>query len=266
MEWPQEDYRCLQQYSSPGTPLDDLFELFAVEASLLSTTHRIDHSDSQACETFLQSCYSHRERILRWYCQNQSYIGGAPITCDPWELECRIQPGENLFGAPYLFKTLDHLRLHVLYWTALTMVQSLIYQAKILVLANANPNTVFPVVPGAYEEYLLAGHYAGQICRTIPFCLQPRMKLAGARAVIASVPHICKPFIHLRDQKRFLWCQNVSSVLDDLGFHMASQLRRTASQYWDLSEDPRLNSALSLSLRWDISDDMSGELLKRSPT
>lgn len=260
MEWPKEDYRCLQQYSSRGTPLDDLFELFAVEASLLSTTGRINHSDSQACETFLRTCLSHRERILRWYCQNQSYIGGSPVTCDPREIECRIPLGDDLFGAPYLFKTLDHLRLHVLYWTALTMVQSLIYQAKILVLANSDSSSIFPVDPGSHEEYLLAAHYAGQICKTIPFCLQPRMKLAGARAIIASIPHICKPFIHLRDERKFLWCQNVSSVLDDFGFHMATQLRRTASQYWDLSEDPNINSALSLSLRWDISEDMSGGL------
>lgn len=256
MKWPEAEYKNLQQQKETGTPLDDLFELFATEASLLSTTEQINHSDRHACELLLQDCLSHRERIMRWYSQNELYIGGPPIFCEPGETPCpRLPPAEDLFGVPYQFNTPDHARLHVLYWTALTMVQSLIYQARVLVLAHFNPADTFPVNPRAHGDYLLSEHYAGEICRAVPYCLQPKMKLAGARIILPTMPHIYKPYMHLRDEKRFTWCQKVSSLLADLGFHMAEQLHRTASRYWSLSEDPNTNSILSLSLRWEISED-----------
>lgn len=252
---PKEEYQYLQQYTI-GTPLDELFDIFAVLASLLGAIEDANHSDHDACQALLQNCLSHRERILRWYSQNQGFIGGPPHLSEPGGVLCPgLPPTDHLFGVSYVFTSLDHARLHILYWTSLTMIQPLIYQAQILVLARSHPNTTFPVHPAAHPEYLLSEYYAAQICRAVRFCLQPKMRLAGARMVIPAIPHICKPYMHLRDRQRFLWCQRVSSLLVDLGFHMASHLRRTAWKYWSLSEDPYMNSIFSLSLRWDISED-----------
>lgn len=183
-------------------------------------------------------------------------MGGPPLFSDPKEVLCpNLPPAGHLFGAPYRFTSLDHARLHVLYWTSLTMVQSLIYQARILVLAHSCPSGTLSPHPAAHQEYLLSEHYAAQICRAVPFCLQPQMKLAGARVIIPIIPHIFKPYIHLRDRERFLWSESVTSLLLDLGFHMANHLRQTARKYWSRSEDPNANFIFSLSLRWDISGD-----------
>lgn len=181
-------------------------------------------------------------------------MGGPPSFSDPGEVLCpSLPPTDHLFGVPYRFASLDHARLHVLYWTSLTMVQSLIYQARIIVLAHSCPGGTLSPHPAAHQEYLLSEHYAAQICRAAPYCLQPQMKLVGARVIIPAIPHIFKPYMHLRDRERFLWCESVASLLINLGFHMADQIRQTARKYWSRSEDPNANFIFSLSLRWDIS-------------
>jgi hypothetical protein len=236
--------------------LDGIFDIFTVLASLLAATEQANHSNHDTCQTLVQNCLSHREKILRWYSQNQDSIGGPPLFCDPSAQLCpSLPPASHLFGTPYRFASLDHARLHVLYWTSLTMIQSLIYQARILVLAHFCPKGTLSLHPAAHQKYLLSKHYAAQICRALPYCLQPQMKLAGARVIIPAIPHIFKPYIHLRDRERFLWCESVSLLLVDLGFHMANHLRQTAQKYWSLSEDPNMNFIFSLSLRWEISYD-----------
>lgn len=221
----------------------------------MAATEQANHADQEGCQILLQDCLSHREKILRWYAQNRHPICGPPLFCEPGVQLCPgLPPADHLFGVPYRFNSLDHARLHILYWTSLTMIQSLIYQARILTLAHSCPDGALSLHPAAYQEYLLSEHYTAQICRAAPYCLQPQMKLAGARVVIPAIPHICKPYIHLRDQERFLWCQSVSSLLVDLGFHMANHLRQTAQKYWSLSEDPNMNFSFSLSPRWGISE------------
>ncbi|KAJ5110642.1 hypothetical protein N7532_001177 [Penicillium argentinense] len=255
IKWPESEYTYLRQ-NTIGTPLDGLFDIFAVLASLLAATEQINHADLEACQALLQNCYSHRQSILRWYSQNQGFICGPPMFCDPSENLCpRLPPTDDLFGVSYRFTSLDHARLHIFYWTSLAMIQCLIYQSKILVLAHYYASGLFPVDPATHEEYILSAHYTDEICRAIPFCLQPKTKLAGARIVIPAIPHICRPYTHLRDQDKFLWCESVSSVLVEIGFHMAVPLRQTARKYWSLSADPHMNSMLSLSARWEISDD-----------
>lgn len=253
--WPKEEYQYLQSYTF-GTPLDGIFDIFTFLASLLADTEQANHSDHDTCQTLLQNCLSHREMIFRWYSQNRDSIGGAPTFGDPTEqLSPSLPPSDHLFGAPYRFTSLDHARLHVLYWTSLTMIQSLIYQARILVLVHSCRNGTLSSHPAAHQEYLLSEHYAAQICRAVPFCLQSQMKLAGARVIIPAVPHMFKPYIHLRDRERFQWVQSVSSLLVDFGIHMANHLRETAQKYWSLSEDPHVNFIYSLSSRWEISGD-----------
>lgn len=204
----------------------------------------IDRSDPEARRNFLQNCLSHRDAILKWYDESQHYLCGPPILCEPGEMPSQLPPSEHLFGTPYRFISIDHARIHTRYWTMLSFMAILIYQAKAL------DKDLSSIDPTEGEEFRLSALYAGEICRTLPYLFQPNMRLVGAWAAITAIPVASRPFIHLRDAERFNWCQDVSSCLADLGLHVPSQLARTAFGYWSLCEDPDTNAILSLSLRW----------------
>ncbi|KAJ5112807.1 hypothetical protein N7532_000852 [Penicillium argentinense] len=231
-------------------PFDELFELFVNLSGLVASVEETDHSDHEVCQTLLQDCYSQKESIMAWYSSHKEAIGGQPYVNA--ELKCHhLPPSTHLFGIPYGFNSLDCARFHMFFWMALIIVQSLIYQANILVLSHTHGT--FPIDPTSHAEYLLIEFYADEFCRSITFFLQDTVKVWGVMAVVAAMPHIFKPYIHLRRWDKFLWCQKFCCLLLERGLHMAGSIAGAWWKTWSLAEDPVVNSMLSLSLRYGLS-------------
>jgi hypothetical protein len=180
-------------------------------------------------------------------------IGGPPLIRG--ELNQQALPlATHLFGAAYSFTSLDNARLHIFFWKALIITHSVIYQAQVLDLAHTHE--AFTTDPTTHQEYLFAGFYADQFCRSIPYFLQGHVELWGMVAVLVSMPHTLKVYIHLRNREKFSWCLEFCSFLSSFGIEMATYVKEAWRKTWFLAEDPAINSMLSLSLRYGLSKEI----------
>lgn len=234
-------------YSLEEGPLNDLFNFFVNIVSTLEHFETFDRSDYEACRSTLEACLAHKKAMVLWYDPTVDRIGGKPTACAPGTILCdKLPPTDGLFGPAYSFSSLDNATMHILYWTSMILIQSLIYQATSLVrfhgkVMNADPTTD--------EEFTLTGLYADQICRAMPYCLQPNMRLGGAHSTVACLNQVYKTYVHRRCREKYLWCQSTYLHVASLGFESSQHIYESSVEYWEISEDPHVNMLLSLSLR-----------------
>ncbi|KAL4918268.1 hypothetical protein BDW62DRAFT_210555 [Aspergillus aurantiobrunneus] len=77
--------------------------------------------------------------------------------------------------------------------------------------------------PTAYKA--LAEHYAGEVCRSVLYCIQPDMKTLGAQLLLAPFSQ-CLQFFSVEELTAKLeWCQGVLSALPRLGLGIAPLLK-----------------------------------------
>lgn len=237
-------------YSFQEGPLNELFDFFVKIVSTLEHFEELDRNDYEACQSALEFCLGHKQAMIAWYDQRVDRIGGQPSPCAPGTVLCdKLPPTDGLFGPAYSFSSLDNATMHLLYWTGMILIQSLIYQSKSLVTFHGKVTAADPTTD---EAFTLTGLYADQICRAMPYCLQPRMRLGGTHSAVACLNQVYKTYIHRRCRQKYTWCQSTYLHLASLGFESSRHLYESSIKYWELSEDPRLNMILSLSLRLTV--------------
>lgn len=260
VDFTREEFQYLID-SKTGHPIDGLFEIFVDLGSLITLIEQADHSDRTLCQGLLSQCRALKETAMTWYSSNLAVIGGPPFIRDESNQHI-LPPVDDLFGSPYSFVSLDNARIHMFFWTSQAVLHSLIYQAEVLVLAHTR--STFAVDPTTHADFLLAGFYADQFCRSIPFFLQGQVELWGMVAVLVSMPHMLKVYIHLRSRDNFFWCLQFCSFLSMMGIEMATYVSEAWKKTWYLAEDPSVNSMLSLSLRYGLSKEIRASSVSTS--
>ncbi|KAJ5125725.1 hypothetical protein N7448_005042 [Penicillium atrosanguineum] len=228
----------------PVLPIDELLNLMSEIAPLAAIIDT--DNDSAYCGSHTQkpliACLVHRTKLLAWYMRRKEDIGGGPIPCSSSELITRLPNAEHLFGPPYRFSSPDNARMHVLFWTALSILQALIGQAQLL--------------PPAAGEYLLSEFYADEIGRALPFCLQNSMKAWGGHITVFGVGHISKVYLDFKRREKFFWSLYAYSVQKDMGSDFAGHLASFLEHSWNMKE--KEDSVHSSSpLEGDIDDSLS---------
>ncbi|KAJ5180582.1 hypothetical protein N7492_003792 [Penicillium capsulatum] len=238
-------------YSFEDGPLNELFNFFVNIVSVLEQFEELDRRDFRACQSALESCLATKNAMILWYEQRVDRFGGNPSVCAPGTRFCDALPSTDaLFGPAYTFSSLDSAIMHLLYWTGMVLIQSLIYQTTSLVRFYGKGTRADPITN---EEFTLTGLYADQICRAIPYCLQPSMRLGATHSAVATLSQVCKTYAHRRCRDQHLWCQRAYLHLANLGLDSARLLHDSIITYWEITADPYTNSILSLSLRLDVS-------------
>lgn len=258
--------QSLPVYTLGNNPLDDLFQLFVGITEIADNFEQVDRTKYEACQAIHEACLIHKQKVMDWYGRQTDQIGGAPSPCPPDTILCaRLPPTDDLFGPVYNFPSLDNAGLTLLYWTALILVQSLIYQSKTLIAAYDQTTPPHPD-PTTNEDYALTGHYADQICRAIPYCVQDKMRLGATHMVVASLSQVCKTYALRRCREKFLWCQRAYLLLAELGIDAALHLHESNEKYWQLSDHPKVGSLLSMTLRLALSDELAQLMQKMGPS
>lgn len=255
------DFDYLKQYSD-DTPFDELFEIYVEITSLAAAANSINKLD-QDCERLLWSCRAHRKKALEWYSQNLESIEGRPISCSINKLKhikVSLPSAMQLFGSFYKFRSLRQAELHVFFWKAMTIIQLLIYRAQVLVLHCSRPDPQhvsidsIPTDPRAYNECMLAGEYADEMCRAIPYFLQDGMGSYGMLKITVNLPYILKSYTHLRCREKFLWIQKICESVSGDGNDLALCHSQVWWKYWFLCEDPTTNYIRSLAFNEDYTE------------
>lgn len=249
------DFDYLKQYHD-DKPFDELFELYVGITSLVAAANSIGEScKPQDCETQLSSCQAHKMRALAWYSRNLGDIG--PITCSTnklKDLKAPLPPVGDLFGVSYSFDSLRQAELHVFFWKAMIIIQLLIYRAQVLVLQLSRSAEDIPVDPRAYSECVLAGDYADEICRAIPYFLRNGLGSYGILKITVNLPYIFKPYTHLRCREKFFWLQKICQLVASDGNDLASCHSQVWWKYWFLCADLTMNYICSLSFKEDYTE------------
>jgi hypothetical protein len=213
-----------ESIEQPGQPIDELLHLMAEIAPLSATmnaNYDPEHGASQAKEPLL-NCVAHRSKLLSWYDRRKEDIGGGPFLRAYSELVTKLPRADHLFGTPYFFPSLDNARIHILFWAALSILQSLIAQDWFL---------------SAEAEYSLSEFYADKISRALPFCLQDSMKAWGGHVTVFGVSQISKVYIDFRRRDKFIWSQQAFRALADTGSDFSNHVGKMLSYSWSLVEN-----------------------------
>ena len=124
-------------------------------------------------------------------------------------LSADLLPAEHLFGTPYYFANFENARIHILYWSGLLALEDIV---------------------GSEEE--LAEHYADEICRSIPYFIKSRRGTWGTSTMVGFVIQIIRPYIRLRHQEKFEYCQSFLQNLAEGGLGMAATASEILMQWW----------------------------------
>lgn len=200
----EEEYHYLMNLAGPGR-IGKLFKLYVMIAKLRKELEEADASDHKTRSALKDEFNALKDNINAWYITERPKFGQVPSQCDPAKPVFPHLPlTSQLFGPSFEFPSLYIARLYILYWIVLVLVEPWTHRAR--TLTEASQSTTSSQNTSTYHEYFISKFYADQVCRPLPFCLQPKMKTWGIHVVIASVTQICKPYILLRRKSKFDWC------------------------------------------------------------
>ncbi|KAJ5984006.1 hypothetical protein N7481_006105 [Penicillium waksmanii] len=231
------------------TPLDDLFDIFVTGRSLLDAIEAMNtlplddpKISPNACFASLKTIVEYRERITSWYAEKEAQIGGPPMVCEVKDTKLfnNMLLENNPFGSIYRFASLDNARIHILYWTAMNFAHTLVYRAQMMVVSANHaifPADDFPTDPSNYESFVKASHYIDQVCRAIPYCMQPMHRIWGTHIVFGTIGNVFRTYIQRQSREKFLWCQRVLEAAGALGLGMAFYFSGVANREWVAMEE-----------------------------
>ncbi|KAJ5733337.1 hypothetical protein N7533_013784 [Penicillium manginii] len=228
--------------SHENVVIDELFQLMADISPIAAAVSMTDVSDNTACHLSLYDCLAHREKLLSWYSRAKVRIGGGPYVGESSDFPCKnILPSEHLFGRPYGFSSLDNARIHILFWSALSILQALLGQTHAYAYTSAPPD------PYTNKEYQLSEYYADEISRAMPYCLQDSMKAWGISMTIFGMGQIAKVYMELRREEKFLWSQHLFKYVGDMGSDLGYRVGELLQFGWSLLEQSDRNERPELS-------------------
>lgn len=228
--------------SNENVAVDELFQLMADISPIAAAVSMTDVSDNAACHLSLYDCLAHREKLLSWYLHFKVRIGGGPYIGETSDFPCKnISPSEHLFGRPYGFSSLDTARIHICFWSAMSILQALLGQTHAYAYTSAPPD------PYTNKEYQLSEYYADEVSRAMPFCLQDSMKAWGISITIFGMGQIAKVYMELRREEKFTWSQQLFKHAGDIGSDLGYRIGELLQFGWSLLEQSDRNERPDLS-------------------
>ncbi|KAJ5554685.1 hypothetical protein N7513_004644 [Penicillium frequentans] len=231
--------------SSEDQSVDDLLQLLSEISPFITAINTIVGSGQDACRIVLYDCITHRQKLFEWYESSVDLIGGRPSTCET--IITKLPPSTHLFGTPYTFSSLDNARLHGIFWSALSILQTLIGQAE------AYLHCLSPSEAATNEEILLAEFYTDEISRSLPYWMADDKKSWGGHAAIFPLGQSCKFYLEFRRRDKFFYSQQGLQLIGDLGSDFAKRVSEMLWYGWSLIEGADQSSVASLSPAEEIS-------------
>lgn len=228
---PTEDEYAFPLALNLDDPSDRLLNLMSTISNFTAAINTVNEScDSHYYQNLIVDCLAHKEKILQWYSQDVSLIGGRPTIYPSNEkIDTALTPAGHLFGASYRFSSVENARLTILFWCSLSILHGLIAQARTLAYYPR------PVDILTDEDVILTEFYADEISRSLPYCLQRSMKAWGASLAFLGIGQICKIYMEYRRYEKFVFSQKAFRVIGDLGYDLAFRLSELLWYQWNLA-------------------------------
>ncbi|KAL3463393.1 hypothetical protein BJX64DRAFT_120231 [Aspergillus heterothallicus] len=242
-------WRSTSDSSLRYDPIDEFIDLLAKCSTIMEKVDGIflslgpeSREHGLAGDRILQDCLKLEEDLHRTCLSMQGKLG-TPGTLFPSATphgDFRESLETDLFPGAFDFPSLTCAESHMVYWASLVLLYPLI--GEILSVLDAPVQDVpVPVyygsTNGAQDSGIspsadvnsaytaLAEYYAGEICRSVSYCLQPDMKTLGAQLLLAPFSQ-CVQFFHVEGPAAKLrWCQGVLMALENLGLGLAPFLK-----------------------------------------
>ncbi|KAJ5106387.1 hypothetical protein N7456_003062 [Penicillium angulare] len=229
--------------------LDSIIECSAlIEAVdfLIQHGHQDLQDDIQTGEKLLHGCLQLKDHLDTSFCEMQARLGvpySSPNQQPFWSTIDTSIPRE-VFPDAIEYPCLTCAESHLLWWTTYILLYPLIDQL-LTFLGRSRSEISFNMwdIPSSStagtsshsydtwaselpEDFLgVADHYAGLICRSAKFLVQPETKAMGTQILLAPFSQATQ-FYHSREAiEKYRWCQSVFMVFSRLGFGIAPFLK-----------------------------------------
>ncbi|KAL4907294.1 hypothetical protein BDW74DRAFT_122842 [Aspergillus multicolor] len=250
-------------------PIDEFINLLAKCSAIMEQVDRyifsLPESFEKASRTgnqLLHTCLKFEESLHQAFISMQQKLGQPKVS--PVSLGgFRDTLKTDLFPETLDFPSLTCAESHLVYWATLILLYPLIGE---LYSVLGKPPSDFPV-PMYYDSTnggtanrttetssadtavaytALAEHYAGEICRSVLYFIQPDMKTFGAQLLLAPLSQ-CVQFFHVEGSNAKLkWCQDVLGMLAHLYLGIAPLLKNMVWPQYRDAQGRRLSAPKAL--------------------
>lgn len=229
-------WRVLTSSIDSNDPVDEIIDI------LMGCTSLVEQMDAIRCEEdahrLTVSCWTLRSETKSWYARLEAIHGPPLYTVTPDEVDTsRLDRSKPVFPERYEFKALEVAEAHMLYWTALLMIYSLLH-------GNELHKEIFRQGASSQADSAMyhkgAEFYANQICQGVGYFIQPHMHILGGHNLLFPVS-MASQFFHRNGMPgEYQWCQDVFASLESSGLGLANVLQGTpwSTYKQDRSETP----------------------------
>ncbi|KAJ5621562.1 hypothetical protein N7528_006345 [Penicillium herquei] len=236
-----DDMKHLAQDGQPSkddTPLDELFHFLAPVANMVFESNTIENSDLQAAKRILSATHDYREEILSWYARRKDSIG-LPYHSPSQSPTSDQTTSSHLFGTPYSFPDFESAALHVIYWTALILIEELIYKTRTII--SPSPDCQKPTDHAAQSiGHAMSAFYADEICRSVPYCFSGASGAWGMGTLIGCFSQIVRPYIALRQKEKLGYCIEIYQIAVNHGMGLATAILDYVLGMWESYSPPEV--------------------------
>ncbi|RDW70609.1 Zn(II)2Cys6 transcription factor domain-containing protein [Aspergillus mulundensis] len=249
-------------------PIDEFINLLAKCSAIMEQVDcyifNLPENFEKASRTgnqLLHTCLKFEEDLHQVFLSMQRKLGQPRVSPVPLG-GFRDSLETDLFPEPLNFPSLTCAESHLVYWATLILLYPLIGE---LYSVLGKPSSDFPV-PLYYDSNggtadrateissadttaaytALAEHYAGEICRSVFYFIQPDMKTLGAQLLLAPLSQ-CVQFFHVEGlTAKLKWCQGVLTMLANLSLGIAPLLKNMVWPQYRDAQGRRLSASKAL--------------------
>ncbi|KAL2821368.1 hypothetical protein BDW59DRAFT_110418 [Aspergillus cavernicola] len=231
-----------------SNPIDEFIDLLAECSAVMEQVDQFclmqpssSEEASRVGDQLLLDCLKLEENPHRVSLSMQEKLGAPEVSFNGSvpQGDFRDSLHTDLFPRTLGFPSLTCAESHLVYWTILILLYPLIGELSSVLdrpardvsvpiysdSANGESGTKLSLGHDATIFTALADHYAGEICRSVLYVIQPDMKTLGAQMLLAPLSQ-CLQFFHVEQSTAKLkWCQDVFVALQHLGLGIAPLLK-----------------------------------------
>lgn len=216
--------------------MDKLFEIIAQLAFLQRNVESVaglhGFHRERACEALLRRCLQLQETLHKdWLSGASEALEGEPCPFpeDGPPHDHALLPLDAAL-APYTFRSLNSAKTYLLFWVASLKISQTIYRIEKLLHQNSNPTHML--------------FYAGELCRSMAYCMQPKIRLSADHAALFAISQASKCYIACGAIDQFTWCQGIYRFINRQGFDVASCVGDADWALWFAAQSQKIASAL----------------------
>lgn len=217
--------------------MDELFAMIAECAFLQRDVDKISqlpcpNKDEASCEALLQRSFRLVEKLeTNWLNDGPPHkLGRKPSPCREKQnktegevVPSMLLPPDYNPASPYKFENLSTAKAYLLLWIALAVTCRTIYQLERLFLGRSDPTRML--------------FYAGEICRSVAYCMQPGTFMSAVHIVLFAVSQASRCYIECEEREMFMWCQRIYPLIQARGIDLAVHI---SEEDWGLWSDRRV--------------------------